>query len=113
MDETIYKRSTTGKGIRKKGDKNSLRLNIGNKSFQVHQKVFIGRNAENDIPLSDPLASRIHASVEIMNGIYYLRDMDSTNGTYINGNPLKKGETRKLQRGDVIKIGNTELNLTN
>ena len=62
----------------------------------------IGRSSECDIHVEDKDASRQHAAIQPIGEEYYLRDMDSTNGTLINGQPVEK---RILRHGDKITIG--------
>ena len=75
------------------------------------QTVNIGRDKNNDIVLEDSLASRRHAVIEVKNGVCTIMDAGSTNCTYVNSNPLKENERKKLQPGDTIKIGNTVLDI--
>jgi len=73
-------------------------------------ETVIGRGANSDIVLSkDKLTSRRHAIVRYENGAYVLRDGGSSNGTFINGQQLDKNDSRVLQDGDHIGIGEYEL----
>jgi hypothetical protein len=78
------------------------------KTFHLHkQTVAIGRLPECDIVISDPGASRRHATITRQEGgEYVLRDLGSTNGTIVNDEPV--GE-HVLSDGDRITIGNTVL----
>ena len=64
--------------------------------------VTIGRDAEAGMPILDRSASRFHAEVLPVGGMFYVRDLDSKNGTYINTDKLEDEEL--LREGDVIKI---------
>ncbi|MBV9125034.1 MAG: GGDEF domain-containing protein, partial [Planctomycetes bacterium] len=64
--------------------------------------VILGREADCDIRISDRTVSRHHARVEPMEGGYRLVDMQSTNGTFINEEPVTE---QQLQDGDNIYIG--------
>lgn len=66
----------------------------------------LGRKAENEVTLPDPNVSRYHAKVEYRDGIYVMIDMDSTNGTYVNGERIREKE---LSPGDHIRVGTTTL----
>ncbi|HCL56579.1 MAG TPA: hypothetical protein DHW82_06175 [Spirochaetia bacterium] len=111
-DETVYKRSPNAKVLSDSVPTKSVKLSFKDKSVDITKKIYIGRNPDNDITLeNDPLVSRKHALVEIIGEICYIRDLNSTNNTYVNGNPLQKGETKELQGGDVIKIGKTEFTI--
>ncbi|HUV08814.1 MAG TPA: FHA domain-containing protein [Spirochaetia bacterium] len=110
MDETVYKRSLKGQKI-KDEEKKTYKLRFKNKTVSITKNILIGRDASNDIVLDqDPLVSRRHAVIEHSEEISTIRDLGSTNGTYVNGNPLKEKETRRLKNGDIIKVGNTEFN---
>lgn len=69
--------------------------------------VTIGRDVEAGMPILDRSASRFHAEVLPVGGMFFVRDLDSKNGTYINTDKLEDEEL--LREGDVIKIGSTEL----
>lgn len=66
----------------------------------------IGRSDENDIVLNDPSVSRTHAVVEIAADRVRLRDLDSTNGTFLNGRRIRAAA---LRDGDEVRMGNTRL----
>ncbi|WP_041274552.1 FhaA domain-containing protein [Desulforamulus reducens] len=66
----------------------------------------IGRRDTCDIVLNDSSISRRHAQIEKKNNRFCLSDLNSTNGTYVNGIPIDRTE---LTTGDVITLGNTVL----
>lgn len=68
--------------------------------------VTIGRRRSNDLCLLDTGISREHARIEYKDGVYYLIDLGSTNGTFVNG---ARVSIRKIEPGDVIKLGATWL----
>ena len=49
--------------------------------------------------------STLHAKIAQSNGDYYLSDMGSSNGTWLNGNKMKKQEPQRVRPGDEISIG--------
>jgi serine/threonine protein kinase len=51
------------------------------------------------------LASRCHAMVQLRDETFYISDLGSTNGTYVNGEKIKPQEPRALKAGDVIELG--------
>lgn len=71
------------------------------------KSLTIGRDAEAGIQILDRSASRFHAEIFPVGGMYFVRDLDSKNGTYVNDERL--GDEELLREGDVIKIGTTEL----
>ena len=70
-------------------------------------QITIGRSADNDVFLDDPRVSRRHALIERMGARFRLRDLNSDNGTFVNGEPVKG--TVWLQPGDEIRIANIQL----
>jgi len=71
----------------------------------------LGRIPESDIalPSKENLTSRLHATIQYENGTYMIRDENSSNGTFINGQRLEKMAPQVLQDGDHIAIGEYEL----
>lgn len=67
------------------------------------------KKGEADLVLEDPSVSRIHARITREDELYYLEDMNSTNGTSKNGLELQPYEKRRLEEGDEIRLGSAEL----
>ena len=65
----------------------------------------IGRGLECDVVLSDPLSSRVHATVACESGEWWVRDVGSRNGTFVNG---QKIDEARLTEGDLLKVGSSE-----
>lgn len=72
--------------------------------------VAIGRERRNDLVLGVLQVSREHASIKWDGAAFVITDRGSTNGTYVNGEAVKR---RRLAPGDVIGIGPFELELAN
>jgi hypothetical protein len=70
------------------------------------ERVTIGRAPDNDIPLNDKAVSGHHAVVITILQDSFLEDLDSTNGTQVNGKQVAK---HPLSSGDVISIGRNTL----
>jgi len=70
------------------------------------RELRIGRSKDNDIIVSDRWASRRHCLIEISSNGYIIRDLNSRNGTIINGEILRNGNYKELKNGDVIRVGN-------
>ncbi len=66
----------------------------------------LGRSTE-ALPLTDPSVSRRHAELTPADGQWMLRDLDSTNGTRLNGEPVR--ERSPIAPGDRIRLGDTLL----
>jgi Protein of unknown function (DUF3662)/FHA domain len=69
-------------------------------------RLLIGRSRDCDIRLTDPNVSRRHGEVRREGDSYWVVDLDSTNGTEVNGRRLKRA---RLHDGDTITMGATEL----
>ena len=62
----------------------------------------VGRAPDNDIIIGDPATSGHHCRIELRQGVYWISDLGSTNGTLVNGEPIID---KQLDHGDVISIG--------
>jgi pSer/pThr/pTyr-binding forkhead associated (FHA) protein len=69
--------------------------------------VTVGRGPDNDVVLDDPTVSRRHAVFERLAAGWSVHDLNSTNGTYVNGEPLHGA--RPLYSDDQIQVGETKL----
>src|SRR5215207_2351854 len=67
----------------------------------------LGRDSANDIIIDHPLASRRHARMEHDENGYFVRDLDSTNGTYVNGNRIEGAHV--LRNQDKVWVADTEI----
>jgi hypothetical protein len=68
--------------------------------------ISIGRGLDNDLVIDDPRVSRHHAQITFRHSHYLLRDQRSTNGTFVNDQPV---ETVVLASGDRVSFGGFEL----
>jgi len=68
----------------------------------------LGRSSQAHIGLLDPEVSRRHAQIELFKGVVYLEDLDSSNGTFLNGKPVAD-EGIEVRPGDQIDVGNTRI----
>lgn len=73
--------------------------------FDLIGGLSIGRSKEADVRIDDRYASSIHARVFSREGRFYVEDMNSTNGTLLNGATLQ-GEAELID-GDTVEIGDT------
>ena len=74
------------------------------------ERLLIGRKPENDIQVDNLAVSGQHAAIITILNDSFLEDLDSTNGTFVNGKLVKK---HALKHGDVITIGKHELKYVN
>ncbi|MFL5959311.1 MAG: FHA domain-containing protein [Gaiellaceae bacterium] len=70
--------------------------------------VTVGRGGQNDLVLhGDDFASARHARIELRGDGVWVQDLDSTNGTYVNG--TRVAGAQRLDAGDVLRVGATDL----
>jgi len=79
----------------------SLVLQAGDQQHTYHTNFTVGRHGT--LPISDDFASGNHARFRIAHGLWYLEDLGSTNGTWLNGRRIHASQ--RLKKGDKIKIG--------
>jgi pSer/pThr/pTyr-binding forkhead associated (FHA) protein len=71
--------------------------------FELGERpITIGRSPEADVVVLDEKASRIHCGVRLWDGEFYIKDLKSRNGTYVND---QRVEVAKLKPGDMIRVG--------
>jgi transcriptional regulator with GAF, ATPase, and Fis domain len=71
----------------------------------VDGQISIGRDEANQLCLMDSAVSRRHCAIQEVDGRYELGDLDSHNGTFVNGVPVGR---KFIDHGDTIRIGNSE-----
>src|SRR5438046_535628 len=76
----------------------SIELKLGVNRF--------GRNATKDIPIDDPTVSGTHCEVLLAHDSVVIRDLGSTNGTFINDVAIQEA---RLEAGQTIRLGAVEL----
>jgi len=70
--------------------------------------VTVGRGGENDLVLiGDEFASARHARIEMRGDGVWVQDLESTNGTFVNGSRVAGAQ--RLGNGDVLRVGETDL----
>ncbi len=70
------------------------------------ERITIGRAPDNLIQIDDASVSSRHAQLSLVGERYQLKDLESTNGTRVNGARVKE---RRLADGDEIQVGSTTL----
>jgi pSer/pThr/pTyr-binding forkhead associated (FHA) protein len=71
-------------------------------------RTTIGRVEDNTFPIVDPSVSSHHCEVQLRGSDIIIRDLNSTNGTFINGNKI---EESILKPGQILRLGQVELKL--
>jgi adenylate cyclase len=70
--------------------------------------ISVGRAKDNTISIQDKKVSRLHAKIERIGATYQIRDLESGNGTKING---RRVDFQTLSQGDEIRIGDASLTI--
>lgn len=78
-------------------------------TFRLADPLRIGRDASCEITLDDTYASQEHARLSTRDGTWYVEDLGSTNGTYLNDRRLNAPVP--VHAGDVVRVGKTVLEL--
>lgn len=68
------------------------------------KQYWIGRDVTCDLRLDDMQVSRRHCFLSMVNGVFFLQDGGTTNGSYVNGSRVKRNP---ICEGDMIQVGNT------
>ena len=76
--------------------------------FKLRAKATLGRAPDNDIILEDPKVSRHHAVIAFTEERYSITDLESANGTFVNGIRVRE-PNHPLRAEDIIALGDTEL----
>jgi len=110
-NDTIISESVVGKrlsGIKSPGT--TFIVFQGNRIPFV-RSLTIGRGSSNSVTLDDKLVSRKHAIIKKIKGVFFIQDLGSTNGTFVNGKQIPANQYVCLQPNDKISIGRTELSM--
>ncbi|MBN1524226.1 MAG: FHA domain-containing protein [Spirochaetales bacterium] len=110
MDEsTIISDSSFGKRLGKITKHGAFMLSYSGKDMPIVGKITIGRDAGNTIQINDNLASRYHALVQKIKNAYFIKDLDSTNGTFVNDKQIEPDKYVLLKKKDKVLIGRTQI----
>ncbi|HYH95926.1 GGDEF domain-containing protein [Hyalangium sp.] len=80
---------------------------LGRKYDLQQAEVMIGRSSKADICVDQESVSRLHAQITNSKKGVRIRDMGSTNGTFVNDQAVEDGGEQELRNGDLVKIGRT------
>ena len=81
----------------------SLVLRAADREHVFHTNFTAGR--QGPLLITDDFASGHHARFQVAHGLWYVEDLDSKNGTWLNGRRIHAPQ--RLKKGDKIKIGHT------
>ena len=80
------------------------------RSFELGEELTVGRAAGCQIALDDTYVSQLHARVFRRDNQFYVEDLGSTNGTYLNRKKVTGPVA--VRRGDRLQVGKTVLEVT-
>jgi hypothetical protein len=66
----------------------------------------LGRSSSNDFQIQHPTISRFHCEIEVRDNAMSVRDLDSSNGTFVNDQPVG---TAQLETGQILRLGDVKL----
>jgi hypothetical protein len=81
----------------------SLQVQVADQRHDFHVDFVAGRHGA--LPITDEYASNHHARFQVAHGFWYVKDLGSTNGTWLNGRRIHAPQ--RLKKGDKIRIGHT------
>jgi pSer/pThr/pTyr-binding forkhead associated (FHA) protein len=84
-----------------------VRYDESETAHPIPGSLMVGRGYAADLSLTDPEVSREHASVRVDGTTVVVEDLESSNGTLVNGAPIESAT--RLEHGDVITVGSTEI----
>lgn len=87
-------------------------LVFNKKKIAYVAKISIGRESDNTVVVDDQLASRHHCVIQKIKDDFFVKDEDSTNGTFVNGSRIPPDKWVKLNPGDKITVGGSVIEIS-
>ena len=81
---------------------NALTEVLGDLTLTVTDSLSVGRGNDNDLVLGSKQISRNHAQLSVLNGQLYVKDLESSNGTFINDERIAANESKQLAAEDTL-----------
>ena len=70
--------------------------------------IRLGKGVEADVLIDKETISKFHAKIEKTEADFYIEDLNSTNGTMVNGEALSYKERRKLEINDIVQLADVQ-----
>ncbi len=111
MDKTVSQKSNLGKRLNQIKKVEERALLCKGKEIPLVSKITLGRDPGNSVVLEDKMVSRFHAEIQKIKDEYFVKDLNSSNGTYVNDIKVPEKKYIKLEEKDRIRIGKVELTI--
>ena len=75
---------------------------LGDLTLTISDSLSVGRGSDNDVVLGSKQISRNHAVLSVLNGKLYVKDLNSSNGTFINDERIETNESKYIEADDTL-----------
>lgn len=90
----------------------ALTAALGDLTLTVEDSLSIGRGSDNDVVLGSKEVSRNHALLSVLNGQLYAKDLNSSNGTFINEERIESNKSKLLKSDDTLGFASFTFKVT-
>ena len=109
-DTTIVTKTPVGAMLDSIGrNQQASYLVFNKKKIELVAKITIGRENDNNVVIENKLASRHHCIIQKIRDAYFLKDENSTNGTFLNDRRIPSDKYVRLNKGDKITVGSADI----